>query len=132
MTRRRATATTVTLRALTGKLRGWELTFRGPVACVLGRSRGCRLRLPGDPTVSRQHCLIELDCESAWVQDLGSLNGTHLNGEYIGRRRQGPQIDATWVVPSRRELRDGDELQVGMQVFAVFLSDHPLEGGALL
>jgi serine/threonine-protein kinase len=111
----------MTLRALAGDLRGRELTFRGPASCVLGRSRGCRLRLPGDQTVSRQHCLIELDGESAWVQDLSSRNGTHLNGENIGRRRQGSQLDATVALPERQELCDGDELRVCSHVFAVLL-----------
>ena len=118
----------VTLRALTGDLRGQEFTFRGPAAyCVLGRSRGCRLRLPGDATVSRQHCLIELEGGSAWVQDLGSRNGTHLNGEKIGQRQEERQGDATMVAPSRQELQDGDGLRVGNTVFAVLLSDRPLE-----
>jgi pSer/pThr/pTyr-binding forkhead associated (FHA) protein len=127
-----AVATTVTLRALTGKLRGQEFTFRGPGSWVLGRSRGCRLRLAYDPTVSRQHCLIELEEASAWVQDLGSRNGTHLNGENIGQRQTVFDLSATLVAPSRQELRDGDELRVGTHVFAVLLPDRPLKGDALL
>jgi pSer/pThr/pTyr-binding forkhead associated (FHA) protein len=120
-------ATILTLKALTGDLRGQEFTFRGPAYCLLGRSRNCRLWLPGDVTVSRQHCLIEVEGGSAWVQDLGSRNGTHLNGKKIGHRHKESQADATMVTPLRQELQDGDELRVGYQVFAVFLSDRPLE-----
>ena len=86
------------LKAMTGDLRGQEFALTGPAHCVLGRSRGCTLRLPGDATVSRQHCLLELDDSGAWAQDLGSLNGT-----YVNRRR----IDGEEV------LEDGDELQIG-------------------
>jgi pSer/pThr/pTyr-binding forkhead associated (FHA) protein len=117
----------LTLRALTGDLRGQEFSFHGPAHCVLGRSRSCQLRLPGDASVSRQHCLIELEGESAWVQDLGSLNGTHLNGEKIGQRQGERQADATMVAPLRQQLQDGDELRICNNSFAVVLSDRPAE-----
>jgi pSer/pThr/pTyr-binding forkhead associated (FHA) protein len=119
--------TLMTLRALTGELRGQEFTLRGPSAWVLGRAPDCQLRLPCDATVSRRHCLIELEGGAAWVQDLGSLNGTHLNGEPIGRRRPGAVADATLVIPLRRALHDGDELRVCNSLFAVALSGAPGE-----
>src|SRR5262245_549228 len=99
-------ATMLILRALTGDLRGPEFTFLSPADCVLGRASTCQLQLPGDVTVSRWHCLIELEGESAWVQDLGSRNGTHLNGQKIGQRQNGCQADATRVAPLRQELQD--------------------------
>jgi pSer/pThr/pTyr-binding forkhead associated (FHA) protein len=77
--------------------------------------------------VSRQHCLIELEGESAWVQDLGSRNGTHLNGRKLGRREEECQADATLVASLRQELRHGDELRVCNNVFAVVLSGRPHE-----
>jgi len=120
-------ATMLTLRALTGDLRGQEFTFSGPAYCVLGRSRTCQLRLPGDATVSRQHCLIELEGVEAWAQDLGSLNGTYVNGEKIGQRERERQTDATLVAPLRQELHDGDELRVCNNIFAVVLAERPIE-----
>ena len=120
-------ATTMTLRALTGELRGQEFTLRSPGCWVLGRSRACRLRLPGDMMVSRHHYLLELEGGSAWVQDLGSLNGTHVNGQKIGQPCNQRPADATWAAPLRQELQDGDELRVCNTVFAVVLSDCPLE-----
>jgi adenylate cyclase len=83
--------------------------------------------LPGDATVSRQHCLIELEGESAWAQDLGSLNGTHVNGEKIGPSQWERQADATMVAPLRQQLQDGDELRICNNIFAVVLSDCPAE-----
>jgi pSer/pThr/pTyr-binding forkhead associated (FHA) protein len=117
--------TTLTLRALTGDLRGQEFTFRGPAYCMLGRSRTCQLRLPGDATVSRQHCLIELENDGIWVQDLGSLNGTFVNGQKIGQRERQPDADATMVAPARQELQDGDELRICNNIFAVVLVETP-------
>lgn len=112
--------TLVILKATEGGLRGQEFAFSGPANCIMGRSRSCGLRLPDDPTVSRQHCLIEIESEGAWVQDLGSLNGTHINGSRIGHREP-VHGDATMVQPARRELRDGDELRVCSNVFRVEL-----------
>src|SRR5262245_54515917 len=88
----------VILRATAGDLRGQQFAFEGPSYCTLGRSRSCTLRLPGDATVSRQHCLLEVDSERAWVQDLGSLNGTFINGEKIGQRDR-TEGDQTMVQP---------------------------------
>jgi hypothetical protein len=92
---------------------------------MLGRSRTCQLRLPGDTTVSRQHCLIELENDGIWVQDLGSLNGTFVNGQKIGQREHQPGADATMVAPARQELQDGDELRICNNVFAVVLVEAP-------
>lgn len=115
--------TMLILRALTGELRGQEFTITGPAHCVLGRSRSCTLRLPGDATVSRQHCMIELDKVGVWVQDLGSLNGTLINGERIGQRIEHSEDDATLVQSSRQLLNDGDELRICNNIFAVVLTD---------
>jgi len=80
------------------------------------------LRLPTDATVSRQHCMIELDARGVWVQDLGSMNGTHVNGAKIGQREAPRNDDQTLVQPGRQELQDGDELRICSNIFAVVLS----------
>jgi hypothetical protein len=56
-----------------------------PVAhnrCLVGRSSGADIRLGGD-TVSRTHAVIWQEAGTAWVTDLGSSNGTYLNGERL-------------------------------------------------
>ena len=115
--------TMLVLRALTGDLRGQEFALSGPSHAILGRSRSCTLRLPTDGTVSRQHCIIEIDEYGVWVQDLGSMNGTHVNGEKIGQRVKPAGEDATMVQPPRHALQDGDELRICNNVFAVCLSE---------
>lgn len=114
-------STMLTLKATAGDLQGREFTFKSPTYCVLGRSRTCTLRLPGDATVSRQHCLIEVDKDGVWVQDLGSLNGTYINGSKIGQRDRHHEGDATMVQPPRQLLQNGDELRVCNNAFAIEL-----------
>lgn len=112
-------ATMLVLRALTGELRGMEFAFAAPATVILGRSRSCTLRLTGDATVSRQHCLLEIDDYGVWVQDLGSLNGTYVNGEKIGQRIATQGEDETMVQPPRHALVDGDEMRVCNNLFGV-------------
>jgi pSer/pThr/pTyr-binding forkhead associated (FHA) protein len=110
------------LRGLTGELRGKEFTFPRPAHAILGRSRKCDVRLAGDATVSRQHCIIELDNYGAWVQDLGSCNGTLVNGENIGQREK-DNADLTFLQSLRHPLTDGDELRICNNLFAVCLNE---------
>src|SRR5262245_56384410 len=91
---------------------------------MLGRSSGCDVRLVTDASVSRRHCLVALDGSGAWVQDLGSRNGTLVNGQNIGRRSPGRGDDSTIPELSRHPLCDGDELRLCNNVFAVVLADE--------
>ena len=63
---------------------------------VLGRSRECDVRLT-DVNVSRRHAEVRHEDGEFWVVDLGSTNGTELNGERIERAR----------------LTDGDKITLG-------------------
>src|SRR3954454_8657979 len=66
----------------------------GPV--LLGRSRRCDFVI-ADPSVSRRHALLIRNDEGWTVYDLGSTNGTRING---------------WRV-ERAVLRPGDEIELG-------------------
>ena len=72
---------------------------------VVGRARDCELRVPL-PCVSRRHCRLEIDGRgTVWVRDLGSLNGTWVNGRRVERARLGA----------------GDRLRIGPAVFELVL-----------
>lgn len=74
----------------------------------IGRAPECQLR-PASRFVSHRHCSVRLRDGSAVVQDLGSTNGTFVNGARV---------------TGEAELRDGDHLQVGPLLFQV-----EVEGG---
>src|SRR5262249_3146818 len=116
-------ATRLVLTATGGDLGGREFSFTGHTHLILGRSRSCTLRLPGDATVSRQHCLIEVDPAGVWVQERASLTGTHTNGRKIGQREARADEDRTMMQPPRQGLRDGDELRICSNVFRVAIQD---------
>jgi predicted component of type VI protein secretion system len=72
-------------------------------AIVVGRASEATFRL-GDRNVSRRHARFVLQSGSVFVEDLGSLTGTRVNGERIS---------------GRRKLREGDLVQIGDYDLAV-------------
>src|SRR5437016_5251067 len=98
------------LLVVQGRPQGKSLLFP-PGDYVFGRGAECHIR-PNSDWVSRQHCLLHVSSDdSVSIRDLGSRNGTLVNGVRI----------VTETV-----LNSGDHLQVGPLVFEV-----RLEGAAV-
>src|SRR5579862_823068 len=98
--------TTVKLLVVQGRPEGKSLRFpQGEY--VFGRGTECHVR-PNSDWVSRQHCLLRITAEGAFLRDLGSRNGTLING-------------ARFV--EERRLQHGDQVQVGPLVFEVLLEE---------
>ena len=75
---------------------------------VIGRREDCDLRIPlGE--VSRKHCRIVRDGDSLKLEDLGSSNGTFLNGQRV----------------QEAVLSPGDTIQVGPVVFVLQIDGQP-------
>src|SRR5262245_20079379 len=90
------------LLVVQGRPRGKVLRF--PFGeFLIGRGAECHIR-PNSDWVSRQHCLLRVTPDGVFIRDLGSRNGTLVNG--------------LRVVEERR-LENGDQLQVGPLVFEV-------------
>ena len=68
----------------------------GPGNTIAGRSGECEIFL-GDVTVSREHARFSVDANGLSMTDLGSTNGTYVNGK---RHEAG-------------RLAEGDELLIG-------------------
>jgi pSer/pThr/pTyr-binding forkhead associated (FHA) protein len=72
-------------------------------AVTIGRDERADLQLP-DKAISRRHAALRIEGETAVVEDLGSRNGTYVNGE---------------PVEDPRRLREGDSLQLGATTLEV-------------
>ena len=84
---------------------GAPQTFQvGQEEAVLGREAGLAVSLPLDG-ISRRHARITWDGQIHWLEDLGSTNGTFLNGQGIRRER----------------LRHLDVITLGRKVDLVFV-----------
>ena len=75
----------------------------GPV--IIGRSPECDLPVR-DILLSRKHCLIERLGESWVIADLGSKNGTRVNGDMINRHVL-HDLDVIRIGRTRIAFRDG-------------------------
>ncbi len=85
----------LSIRSADGSLRVAPLESKG---LVLGRSDSTDLPYPNDTLLSRSHVAFEPEGNEWCVRDLGSTNGTQLNGNCIS---------------SRQTLRIGDKINVG-------------------
>jgi predicted component of type VI protein secretion system len=83
------------IRALVAGAHEWPLAEKG--RWVLGRSSDCDIHLDRDDSISRRHAEIALRAGQCLIRDLGSCNGTLLNGNPVERAR----------------LRRGDVLLIG-------------------
>ena len=99
-----------------------EFVFQAPTQPVVGRADDCDIRFPMDPAhmdVSRHHCLFEIDPPTIKVRDLGSRNGTFVNGEKIGERLERDMPPEGWDHLPPKELKEGDEVRIGHSVIRV-------------
>jgi len=71
----------ITLTVLAGPEQGQVFKIARPTT-TLGRSNACEIIL-SDPLVSRQHCQVLLGMGGVSLRDLGSTNGTFLNGARV-------------------------------------------------
>lgn len=80
---------------------------------VIGRASSANFSFPDDKFLSTHHCILDAMREGCRVTDLGSSNGTFLNGARV----------------KEALLKEGDELAVGRLKFLVHLSEE-LEAAA--
>ncbi|MBY0230610.1 MAG: FHA domain-containing protein [Gemmataceae bacterium] len=92
----------VKLLVVQGKPAGKQLLF-GQGEYYLGRGPECQVRFNSD-WVSRQHCVLTVGAGGATVRDLGSRNGTLVNGK---------------LIREAAALADRDRVQVGPVTFEV-------------
>lgn len=99
----------VKLLVVHGRPKGKALHFpRGEY--VFGRGSECHVR-PNSEWVSRQHCMLLVSERVVCLRDLGSRNGTLVNGRRI---------------LADQRLEDGDQVQIGPLVFEVRVEELPV------
>jgi pSer/pThr/pTyr-binding forkhead associated (FHA) protein len=80
---------------------------------IIGRGPGVD-RAFDDPAMSRQHAAVEFSGQGFRIRDLGSTNGTIVNGETV----------------QSAELRQGDRIEIGGRAFVLSIEARELEPDA--
>lgn len=114
----------VKLRIRDGGPEDEVLVFDGPAQIVVGRALDCDIALPADyahSDISRHHCQFEIEPPCIRVRDLGSRNGTFINGKVLGVKLGARANDA--FAAAAKELKDGDEVRVGITYIQVRVED---------
>jgi hypothetical protein len=96
------------LRFISGKYQGGEFPIAPDKQILIGRSSDLDMVLVED-MVSRKHARIAMQGEQIWIEDLGSTNGTFVNGEKIKRAR----------------LKEGDRVLIGTSILKLIAGDAP-------
>lgn len=96
----------VNLKVVGGKHDGEIIPLHSP-KFLIGREGDCHLR-PNSDSISRHHCAFTLDDYGVRLRDLGSTNGTFVNGERV-----------RGVV----QLNSGDQVAVGKLTLEVELAE---------
>lgn len=93
----------VVFEVIKGEAKGKQFEYENPDRVFVGRQDDCGILLP-EQTVSRYHCLLDINPPLVKLQDFGSLNGTFLNGEKIGQRDR----DQSWEEAKSNEHEEYD------------------------
>ncbi len=96
----------VTLRVIAGPQTGRVFTFEQHETFMIGRSEDSHFCLPQDRYFSRHHCILEIAPPQCFMRDLGSTNGTFVNGI---------RVETCY-------LKSGDRIQGGETVLEVEVS----------
>lgn len=85
----------VLLRVVNSKSNVRQLRLQSRTT-VIGRGAGCQLKVVSDK-ISRRHCQIVVHDNWVTIQDLGSANGTFVNGHQIPAKMEMPLAPGTKV-----------------------------------
>jgi pSer/pThr/pTyr-binding forkhead associated (FHA) protein len=99
------------IRMVNGPLTGQTVEIG--TRLLVGREADCDLRPPGE-FVSRHHCALQLEKFTLRILDLGSKNGTFVNGHRI-------------VAGEANLLHDADLISVGETTFIIEFIPNPDE-----
>ncbi len=85
--------------------------------------KDCHPKLPEDEnhrTISRYHCLLDINPPAIRVRDFGSLNGTYINGKKIRQRQKNQTPEEAAKIPyPEYDLQNGDEIKFGETVLQI-------------
>jgi pSer/pThr/pTyr-binding forkhead associated (FHA) protein len=80
---------------------------------LIGRERDCHFR-PKSASVSHHHCVLKTDAFAVRIRDLGSRNGTYVNGHRIHQEVALHHSDSVWIGDVRFKVDIPNDLYAGI------------------
>jgi pSer/pThr/pTyr-binding forkhead associated (FHA) protein len=111
-------ATAIRLTVVTGPHQNQTFCFCGPTKCQVGRALDCFIQFDGterDRLISRYHCQLDLAPPAMHIRDLGSRNGTFINGKRVALNAE----------ETAAQLQHGDLVTLGGTTMRVDVVDCP-------
>ena len=105
-----AAAKAYALKFISGKYQGGEFPLKSDKQIIVGRSSELDMVLVED-MVSRKHAKIVVSGGKVTIEDLGSTNGTFVNGEKVKQAR----------------LKEGDRILIGTSILKLVVSTNTSE-----
>lgn len=127
-------APTIRLTVITGPHRNKRFCIRGHTNCVIGRAPDCAVQLAGenrDQLISRHHCELDVDGPCIRLEDLGSCNGTFLNGKNVRLIEQTLSGEGVKMDDEGVAVRAGDIVTLGGTSLRVDIVECPPLGTSL-
>jgi hypothetical protein len=119
----------IKVEVIEGKMKGKCFEFRQQAKVVGGRSSKCQISLSMDSRLSRRHFILEINYPVVTIRDLGSTNGTYVNGARYGGFSYGEIDEQDRKDPySNVALKDGDFIKVGRTVLMVKIEESAVCG----
>jgi hypothetical protein len=91
----RSATAAFTVEGVSGPMAGHTFPLYGRL--TIGRAPSCDISMPGATNVSGNHCVIEVYNGQITVTDLGSTNGTYINGQRLTPNQQVPVFGGTVI-----------------------------------
>ncbi|MCZ7647479.1 MAG: serine/threonine-protein kinase [Planctomycetota bacterium] len=109
----------VSVSVTAGPALGRRFVFDEPAYFLCGRVKDAHVSLPHELFLSREHFMLNVEPDRCTLLDLDSKNGTLVNGVCYGGRKATADVPRAADQAKQVELKDGDEIQVGVTRFEV-------------
>jgi len=116
----------VVLEVVAGPLQGQTFSVERHDTLLVGRGADCHVRLADDRRISRHQFLLEVVPPHARLRELGSRNGTYVNGvKYGGRAADKGEAEADAERGPEVDLKHGDQITAGRTVILLRVEGSP-------
>lgn len=92
-----------------GPMYGHKFFVKTNAPVLIGRDANANIRITNDEFCSRKHAILTWESNACYIQDMGSVNGTRVNGSKIN---------------GKIRLNNKDKIYIGDTEILISVSEH--------